>query len=86
MKSSCGGPSQQKKPDLDTTTLDSLDVIADRVEVSRLQAMDVLVNEHDLADDVKLGGDLTAKFVRTWRKKIRSGEECWYRRSRPGCT
>ena len=43
--------------------------------------MDVLVNEQDLADDVKLGGDLTAKFVRTWRKKTKDGEECWYRRS-----
>ena len=75
-------PLTTEEPDLDATTLDSLDAIADRVEVSRLQAMDVLVNEQDLAEDVKLGGDLTAKFVRTWRKKIKSGEECWYRRSR----
>ena len=75
-------PLSAEEPDLDTETLGSLDAIADRVEVSRLQAMDVLVTERDLPNDVQLGGDLTAKFVRTWRKKIRGDKECWYRRSR----
>ena len=31
---------------------------------------------------MELGGDLTARFVRTWRKKNKGGEEWWYRRSR----
>ena len=71
-----------EEPSLDESTLVSLDAIADRVEVSRLQDMDVLLNEQDLADNVELGGDLTARFVRTWRKKSNDGEEWWYRRSR----
>ena len=45
----------------DSSTLASLDVIA--------QDMTVLVKEQDLAGDVELGGDLTARFVRTWRTK-----------------
>eukprot|EP00434_Breviolum_minutum_P039359 symbB.v1.2.034948.t1/scaffold4605.1/size37493/1 len=75
-------PLTAEEPSLDESTLASLDVIADRVEVLRLQDMTVLVNEQDIADDVELGGDLTARFVRTWRKKVKDGEECWYRRSR----
>ena len=72
-----------EEPSLDESTLVSLDAIADRVEVSRLQDMDVLLKEQDLvADNVELGGDLTARFVRTWRKKSKDGEEQWYRRSR----
>ena len=31
--------------------------------------MDVLVGEQDISSGVELGGDLTARFVRTWRKK-----------------
>ena len=71
-----------EEPALDESTLANLDAIADRVEVSRLQDMDVLLKEQDLADNVELGGDLTARFVRTWRKKSKDGEEQWYRRSR----
>ena len=42
-----------EEPSLDESVLASLDAIADRVEVSRLQDMDVLVKEQDLADSVK---------------------------------
>ena len=71
-----------EEPSLHESTLANLDAIADRVEVSRLQDMDVLLKEQDLAGNVELGGDLTARFVRTWRKKSKDGEEQWYRRSR----
>ena len=44
--------------------------------------MDVLVREQDMSSGVELGGDLTARFVRTWRKKCKGNDDFWYRRSR----
>ena len=44
--------------------------------------MDVLVGEQDISSGVELGGDLTARFVRTWRKKCKGNDDFWYRRSR----
>ena len=44
--------------------------------------MDVLVGEQDISSGVELGGDLTARFVRTWRKKCKGNDDFWYQRSR----
>ena len=71
-----------EEPTLDPAVLSELDIIADRLEVTRLQEMDVLVGEESLAVGISLGGDLTARFVRTWRKKSKGKDEFWLRRSR----
>ena len=77
-------PITPEEPILDPAVLSELDCIADQLEVTRLQQMDVLVKESTLADGTSLGGDLTARFVRTWRRKHKGKdkEEFWYRRSR----
>ena len=43
-----------------------------------------LVGEQDISSGVELGGDLTARFVKTWRQKCKGNEDFWYRRSRLG--
>ena len=50
-------------------TLQYLDRIADEVEIARLKDMHVLEHEEAQQDLQQLGSDLTAKFVRTWRRK-----------------
>ena len=75
-------PFSPEEPVLDSALLVELDAIADQLEVTRLQEMNVLVKEDDLSSDVELGGDLTARFVRTWRKKRKGNDDFWYRRSR----
>ena len=76
-------PFGPEEPVLDSDLLVELDTIADQLELTRLQEMSVLVKEEDLSPDVELGGDLTARFVRTWRKKSKGNEDFWwYRRSR----
>ena len=75
-------PFSPEEPVLDSALLVELDTIADQLEVTRIQEMSVLVKEEDLSPDVELGGDLTARFVRTWRKKSKGNEDFWYGRSR----
>ena len=75
-------PYTPDEPVLDPSLLAELDVIADQIEVTRLQKMDVLVHEDSLPKEVSLGGDLTARFVRTWRRKNKGKDEFWYRRAR----
>ena len=75
-------PFSPEEPVLDSALLVELDAIADQLEVTRLQEMSVLVKEEDLSPDVELGGYLTARFVRTWRKKSKGNDDFWYRRSR----
>jgi len=77
-------PITPEEPILDPAILSELDCIADQLEVTRWQQMDVLVEDNTLADGASLGGDPTARFVRTWRRKQRgkNKEEFWYRRSR----
>ena len=77
-----GWPFTPEEPVLDPGLLSELDAIADQLEVTRLQDMDVLVREQDSSSGVELGGDLTARFVRTWRKKCKGNHDFWYRRSR----
>ena len=72
-------PFSPEEPVLDSDLLVELDTIADQLEVTRLQEMSVLAKEKDLSPDVELGGDLTARFVRTWRKKSKGNEDFWYR-------
>ena len=63
-------------------TLQHLDRLADEVEIARLKEMHVLEPEDAQQHLGQLGSDLTAKFVRTWRRKERDGQEQWLGRSR----
>ena len=63
-------------------TLQHLDRIADEVEIARLKDMHVLEHKEAQQDLQQLGSDLTARFVRTWRRKEGDGKEQWLRRSR----
>ena len=63
-------------------TLQHLDRLADEVEIARLKKMHVLEPEDTQQHLDELGSDLTAKFVRTWRRKEKDGQEQWLRRSR----
>ena len=71
-------PFTPEEPDLDPDLLAGLDFIADRLEDKQLQEMDVLVDQASLTAGIELGGDLTARFVRSWRRKKAKGkEEFW---------
>ena len=63
-------------------TLQHLGRIADEVEIPRLKDMHVVEHEKTQQDLQQLSSGLTAKFVRTWRRKGRDGKEQWLRRSR----
>ena len=71
-------PISPDEPLVDDETLQHLDNIADAIEISRL-----LEHEGEDIDASSLGSNLTAKFVRALRKKVRDGSEVWLRRSRP---
>ena len=75
-------PISPDEPLVDDETLQHLDSIADAIEISRLKGMHVLEHEDETVDTASLGSNLTAKFVRTWRKKSKDGAEMWLRRSR----
>ena len=75
-------PISPDEPLVDDETLQHLDCIADAIEISRLKGMHVLEHEDDTVDTGSLGSNLTAKFVRTWRKKSNGGAEMWLPGSR----
>ena len=75
-------PISLDEPLVDDETLQHLDSIADAIEISRLKGMHALEHEDETVDANSLGSNLTAKFVRTWRKKSKDGAEVWLRRSR----
>ena len=82
-------PFSALEPVLDQMELQTIDEVADKVEIQRLQSMGVIINPSNYSGT--LGKELSAKMVRTWRKKTRviqneSGEKveipAWMRRSR----
>ena len=83
-------PFSQFEPELPSERLQVIDDFADKVEIQRLFGMSVLCKHGDYTG--KLGTQLSAKFVRTWRKKTRlqhdvdghvvSSQQGWLRRSR----
>ena len=75
-------PFSSNEPELPDEVLQELDNLADKVEVERLLDMKVMCRSQDYNDERGLGVPLSAKFVRTWRKKERNGEQMWLRRSR----
>ena len=74
----------ETEPSMSTETLKELDSLADRVELERLVDMTVLMPVETVVDWGKqdFGGELSSKFVRTWRKKCKGDEAVWLRRSR----
>ena len=83
-------PFSQFEPELSSEELQRVDDFADTVEIQRLFGMTVLCKHEDYKGE--LGTQLSAKFVRTWRKKTRvqfdaegkmvSSGPAWLRRSR----
>ena len=82
-------PSSPLEPVVDSVELQSIDEVADQVEIQRLQSMGVIISPEKYTGS--LGKELSAKMVRTWRKKTRTvqnelGETmevpAWMRRSR----
>ena len=49
--------------------LQAIDEVADKVEIQRLQSMGVIINPSNYSGT--LGKELSAKMVRTWRKKTK---------------
>ena len=83
-------PYSALEPTLDSLQLEKIDEYADSIEIERLLGMKVIANRADFTGE--LGTQLSAKFVRSWRKKTRKqcdsagkviGEtQGWLRRSR----
>ena len=73
-------PYSETEPDVTAERLAELDEIADNVEVQRLLKMGVLLEPSTYSGP--LASTLSAKFVRSWRKKQVDGEPKWLRRSR----
>eukprot|EP00435_Cladocopium_sp_Y103_P027254 s2808_g6.t1 len=81
-------PFSALEPVLDSLQLQAIDEIADKVERQRLRGLGVIISPSEYTGT--LGKELSAKMVRTWRKKSRaiqaeSGEQievpAWMRRS-----
>ena len=73
------------EPELSAEELEALDVIADGVEIARLESMSVLLLEaaaHSKEYEGQEATNLTTRMVRTWREKEIGGTPVWYRRSR----
>ena len=68
------------EPELSDEALLALDILADKVELSRLKSLGVLLKTETLGDVTPKR--LTTRFVRTWRDKRLSGKRVWLRRSR----
>ena len=75
-------PLTEEEPDVEFSLLAQMDALADQFEVKRLLEMGVLIQSTGDEDSSNFGSSLTGKFVRTFRKKERNGQLCWYRRSR----
>ena len=75
-------PFSVKEPELSDEALMELDALADRLEISRLRTMGVLIpaEEYDFAGETPKR--LTTRMVRAWRDKFIDGQHVWLRRSR----
>ena len=73
-------PYSEAEPDVSADRLAELDEIADHVEVQRLLKMKVLLEPSSYSGP--LASTLSAKFVRSWRKKQVNDEPKYLRRSR----
>ncbi|CAK9023370.1 Retrovirus-related Pol polyprotein from transposon TNT 1-94 [Durusdinium trenchii] len=73
-------PFSESEPQLSEQQMSYLDEIANKVEVQRLKNMNVLQDSNGFSGE--LDTSLSAKFVRTWRKKTLDGVSMYLRRSR----
>ncbi len=74
-------PYSEMQPELDADELHLVDVEADKIEIQRLLSMGVITTTDQYVGDLDV--PLSAKMVRTWRKKMKSEAEgtMWMRRS-----
>ena len=75
-------PSSDVEPELPDEVLRTIDDLANSVEIGRLINMGVLHSLGSSATNILEMDNLTARFVRTFRKKLKDGEPHWLRRSR----
>ena len=68
-------PLTEEEPVLDPDVLAMMDSLADKFEVDRLLTMGVLEKSTGTEDSSNYGSSLTGKFVRTFRKKERDGQD-----------
>ena len=73
-------PMVEGDPNIDEDTMKQIDIVADKIEVQRLVSMGVLVTPSSFG--TLKATPLTAKYVRTWRKKIKDNVTMLMRRSR----
>ncbi|CAE7679056.1 RE2 [Symbiodinium sp. CCMP2592] len=81
----CRPRTSDLEPELSPEELEALDVIADGVEIARLEGMSVLLPEtavHSKEYEGQEPTKLTTRMVRTWREKQIGDTPVWYRRSR----
>ena len=75
-------PFSDVEPELPDGVLRTIDDLAGSVEIGRLINMGVLQPLGSSATNILEMDNLTARFVRTFRKKLKDGEPHWLRRSR----
>ena len=75
-------PYSEMQPELDADELHLVDVEADKIEIQRLLSMGVITTTDQYVGELDV--PLSAKMVRTWRKKMKSEAQgtMWMRRSR----
>ncbi len=75
-------PYSEMQPELDADELHLVDVEADKIEIQRLLSTGVITTTDQYVWELDV--PLSAKMVRTWRKKMKSEAEgtMWMRRSR----
>ena len=73
-------PYAPQEPELAIEEMSKLAIIADKIEVERLQDMGVLISMDD--GNIEEMKSLSTRFVRTWRDKIYDNNRVWLRRSR----
>ena len=88
-ESSVWQPYSEAQPDIQGEELAAIDFEADKIEIDRLQQMGVITTVDKYSGDLDI--PLSAKMVRTWRKKQREEKDekgqvvsttAWLRRSR----
>ena len=73
-------PFKEKEPDIQGADLETLDRIAEAVEISRLQSKGVLLPAKSI--DAATAKRLLTRFVHTWQDKVVDGARVWLRRAR----
>ena len=75
-------PYSQTEPRLSDEALMQIDILAGKLDISRLKDMGVLIPAGTFEFNGQVPKRLTTRMVRTWREKRIDGQRVWFRRSR----